>query len=72
MAAKIEHAIIRWDSVPGATGWEIRKDGAAVATAGMRARTTKVLVDESTLVEIVDLPARTTTQALLLTQEVGA
>lgn len=68
MAARIEYATVRWDSVPGATSWEIVKDGAVVATAGAKARTTRVLVDESTLIEIIDLPARTTIQALDLSQ----
>lgn len=48
---------LRWEPVEGTTLWEIRKDGVKVATAGAKARTTRVSVDDKTLVEIVALPS---------------
>lgn len=68
MAARITLATVRWDGVPGATGYEIRKDGNYATTAGQKARTTRVSVDEATLIEVIDLPNRTLVQALDLTQ----
>lgn len=68
MTARLTYAIVRWDYVPGATGYEIRKDGVRVATAGQKARTSRVSVDEATLIEVIDLPNRTLVQALDLTQ----
>lgn len=69
MAARITLVSIRWDPVVGSTGYDIVVDGRKVATAGAKATTTRVTVDNSTLVEIVDLPARQSVQALQLTQE---
>lgn len=59
---------IRWEGVPGATSYQILVDGKAVAKAGAKARTTKVSVDDATLVEIIDLPARSRIQAIDLSQ----
>lgn len=68
MTARITLVTVRWDGVPGASGWEILRDGVKVATAGQKARTTRVAVDDNTRVEIVDLPARTLVQEVVLTQ----
>lgn len=62
---------VRWEPVEGATGWEIRKDGVKVATAGAKARTTRMSVDEQTLLEVVDLPARSRTQSIEFGQQFG-
>jgi hypothetical protein len=59
---------IRWEGVEGATGYEIRKDGVKVATAGSKARTTRVSVDDKTVVEVVDLPTRSVTQTVDFSQ----
>jgi len=64
---------LRWDSVPGATGWEILVDGVRVATAGARARTTKVGVKTGTkTVSVIDLPGRTSEQTVELIGQVVA
>jgi hypothetical protein len=60
---------LRWEKVEGATGYEIRKDGVKVATAGQNARTTRVSVDADTLVEVVALPAREVVQTVEFSQE---
>lgn len=58
---------IRWDGVPGATGYQIVVDDQPVAKTGAKARTTlvKVTAGEHT-VRIADLPAHSTTQAINL------
>lgn len=68
MLPSIYLAYIRWEGVEGATGYQIRIDGKPVSKTGPRARTTKVRVDEATLVEIVDLPAESRVQTVDLTQ----
>lgn len=61
---------LRWEGVPGATGYQIVIDGVAVATAGQKARTTRVSVkDGKHTVQIVDLPARSAPQEIDLNYE---
>lgn len=72
MAARITLATVRWDGIVGATGYEIRVNGVAVATAGARARTSRVSVSDATTIEVVDLPERGLAQTLVLTQADGA
>ena len=55
---------VRWDGVPGATGYEIAVNGAKVATAGARARTSKLSVSDISLIVVTDLPARSVEQVL--------
>ena len=69
MPMRVTLVHVRWDAVPGATGYAIHVDGKRVATAGPRARTTRVTVDDATLLEILPLPALKPVQAIELTQE---
>lgn len=64
----------KWDPVAGATGWEIQIDGRKVATAGAKARSTRVKAPaEGTMrVAIVDLPGRTTRQEIEFVNELVA
>lgn len=61
-------AYIRFEKIDGATGYEIWKDGVQVSTAGPKASTTRVSVDDQTIVKIVDLPDRTKEQIVDFTQ----
>lgn len=70
MTARITLVTIRWDGVPGATGWEIVLDGTRKVQAGQKVRTTRVSVDDATRIEVWDLPNRTTVQEVNLTQAV--
>jgi len=71
MLPTIYLAYIRWEGVEGATGYEIWKDGVRVSTAGPKARTTRVSVDDATVVTIVDLPARSREQTIDFAQVTG-
>lgn len=68
MAAAVTLLRIRWDGVPGATGYEIVVDGRRVATTGPKARTTNVSVGQATKVAVVDLPARSLSQTVEFSQ----
>jgi hypothetical protein len=61
---------VRWDGVPGAERYEIAVDGVPVSTAGPNARTTRLSVQNATLVEISDLPLRSVVQAVEFSQQV--
>lgn len=63
---------LRWDSVPHAvSGWEIQINGAKVATAGARARTTRLSAKPGKMtVKVVDLPGRFTEQVAEFVSEV--
>ena len=65
MALRATLLHVRWDAVAGATGYEITVDGTRVATAGPRARTTRLSVkDGNHTIAIIDLPNRTLTQEI--------
>ena len=69
MSLSMYQMLLRWESVPGTvTGWEIRKNGVKVATAGAKSRTTKVGVSSATTIEVIDLPRSSTVQEIILTQ----
>jgi len=56
---------LRWEAVAGSTAYEIRLDGQKVATAGPRARTTRITIPagSSHTVAIVALPSGTRQRA---------
>lgn len=72
MGLKITLVNVRWFGVVGATGYEIQVDGKKVATAGARARTSRVAVDDATRVTVIDLPKRSLEQELVFSQDEAA
>lgn len=61
----VTEVIVSWEPVSGATGYEISVNGKVVSTAGTRTKDRKIHVGPlHTLVEVVDLPARSRSQAL--------
>lgn len=63
---------IRWAGVEGVTGYEIKVNDKVVSTTGAKARTTRVVVDGPTKIEIIDLPERSLVQTLDFSQEDSA
>lgn len=60
---------IRFDGVPGATGYEIRKDGRVVSKTGANARQTRISVGTAaTKISVIDLPARSLEQIVDFSQ----
>lgn len=69
MGLRVELVSVRWDGVEGATGYEIRVGGKTVATAGGKARSTRVSVTGESVITVVDLPGRRVEQELRFSQE---
>ena len=72
MLPEIYQVYIRWEPVHGAMAYQILVNGNKVAKAGARARTTRVNVQENTVIEIVDLPAESKVQKVEFSQVVQA
>ncbi len=61
---------LRWTPVVGATGYEILIDGKKIATAGAAAKSTRVSVGDGVkVVEVIDLPHRSSIQSLSIDSE---
>lgn len=71
MGLRISLVDVKWDGVEGATSYEIRVNGKPVATAGAKARKSRVSVTDATVISVVDLPNKRVIQELRLSQEDG-
>ena len=71
MTVRVSLVTVHWEPVAGATGYEISVNGAKVATAGVKARSSKLSVGEDTLISVVDLPARSLSQQVHFEQKIG-
>jgi len=60
--------IVNWNEVPGATAYELSVDGVVVDTLNRNARSACVDIDDETVVEVVDLPARSLVQEIRCSQ----